>query len=368
MIKVAILMHHAESTYWFKKELITALISSGSEVHVVVPDARTLEGRLADGVKLHTITMERRGMNPRKDFSLYLAYCKKMKEIAPDVILTAAIKPNIYGNLAAQRLRIPVISNITGLGSTFHKEEGLLFTFVRILYSAAFRKTSHVIFENQGDADKMERYHLVRRDQILLVSGAGVNTERFSPIAVKRSRQEDGETVFLLIGRLMKEKGIEEFLNAAQRIRQSFSKASFRIMGMVEEERYLKEIEKASGVTYLGQLEDPREEIANADCIVLPSYHEGMANVLLEGAAMEKPLIASDIPGCREAIEEGVTGFLCQPRDVDSLVDAMHRFLELDQETRARMGKSGRQKMRKEFDRAIVVQQYLACVKEAVQG
>lgn len=364
MFTILFLMHHAESTYWFKKELIIALISAGYEVHILVPDAGTLEGRLVEGVKLHNIAIERRGVNPLKDLGLYRMYCKKIKEISPDVILTAAIKPNIYGNLAAQRFKVPVISNITGLGNTFQSKYGLLFLTVKLLYSVAFRKTRQVIFENSMNAGEMKGHGLVRQDQIVVVSGAGVNTQRFSPELIKRSRSLDDRIVFLMIGRLMREKGIGEFLEAAIQVHQTFPQASFRVIGMVEDEQYLNQIQDSDTVDYLGQLEDPREEIANADCVVLPSYHEGMANVLLEGAAMEKPLIASDIPGCREAVEEGVTGFLCIPRDVKSLIYAMYNILNMRPETRQKMGRAGRQKMLKEFDRTIVVNQYLSCIKE----
>lgn len=356
MKKILILMHHAESTYWFKRELIEKLIKSGCEVHVSVPDYQTIKERMPKGVIYHDTEINRRGINPLQDYKLYCEYKRMIAEIKPEGVYTVAIKPNIYGNIAAAKQKIPVISNVTGLGSTFQREKGLAFTLICLLYKKAFKQECKVVFENQGNAGKALKWGLLKPEQVIVSPGAGVNIVRFQPIEA----EEGAENIcFLLSARIMTEKGVGEFLQAANLLAPKYKDVKFRIIGMVEEELLLKEIQQNANVEYLGQLLDPRAEMSRAACIVLPSYHEGMANTLLEGAAMGKPLVATNINGCREAIEEGVTGYLCQPKDAKSLTTALEKIINLSTEERIQMGKKGREKIIREFNREDVVNIYI---------
>lgn len=355
-MKILFLMHHAESTLWFKRELIEKLLELGGEIHISVPNSEVIKSEIKGNITLHETKIKRRSMNPVSDLKLYFKYKKIINKVKPDVILTAAIKPNIYGNLAASKSKVPVISNVTGLGTTFQKQGSIKFNIVKLLYKKAFKTVEKVIFENIENRNLMIKNNLLMKEKVIVFSGAGVNLEKF----FDASKEHSGDTVyFLLVGRIMRDKGINEYMEAAKILNYKHENLKFGIIGMVEDEQLLKEISESDSVSYFGNLKDPREEIKKADCIVLPSYHEGMANTLLEGAAMGKPLIASDISGCREAIDNNITGFLCIPKDSKSLAEKMEKIILMTKEEREKMGEKGRNKMLIEFDRKKVVEKYI---------
>jgi glycosyltransferase involved in cell wall biosynthesis len=327
-LKILVLSNSAGGLYHFKLELLEALLGKGHDVFFCVPDKQdAMFVQLLETVGctyIHT-PMSRRGVNPIDDIMLVRQYQRVAKDVRPDVILSYTIKPNLYGSFVAARARIPIIMNITGLGSAL--QTGKLKSLVTRMYRYAGKHAAVVFFENKANMDWFLTNRLVAPEKTRLIPGSGVNLEKFRPLP---KINDDGVVRFLFIGRIMRDKGIEEYLAAAARIRRQHPDTEFQIVGSYEEERYREWLEGNDDVRYLGRSDDVREQIREVDCIVHPSYHEGMSNVLLEGAAMGKPLIASNIPGCREVIDDGVNGFVFEPRCVDDLVDKLERFLSMD--------------------------------------
>ena len=310
---------------------------------------------------IHT-SMSRRGINPLEDLRLISRYQRVVQTVSPDLILTYTIKPNVYGNYVGNRLGVPVITNVTGIGSSL--STGNLKYLVKRMYKYACDKASLVFFQNQGNLDFFLENNMVDPNKVRLIPGSGVNLDKFQPM--KKTNKADGIIRFLYIGRIMKDKGIQEYLEAANRITKQYSNTEFQILGSYEEEGYRELIEDNPRVRYLGRSDDVREQIREVDCIVHPSYHEGMSNVLLEGAAMGKPLLASNIPGCKEIVDHGLNGYLFKPKSVDSIVDRLKLFLELNDKERMEMGLASRRKVEKEFDRNLVVEAYLEAISEII--
>ena len=361
-LKILVLSNSAGGLYHFRSELLETLLGEGYDVFFCVPDIQdAMFVQLLETVGctyIHT-PMSRRGVNPLDDIRLARQYQKVVKEVRPDVILSYTIKPNLYGSFVAARARIPIIMNITGLGSAL--QTGKLKSLVTRMYRYAGKHAAVVFFQNKANMDWFLTNRLVAPEKTRLIPGSGVNLEKFRPLP---KINDDGVVRFLFIGRIMRDKGIEEYLAAAARIRRQHPYAEFQVVGRYEEERYREWLEGNDDVKYLGRSDDVREQIREADCIVHPSYHEGMSNALLEGAAMGKPLIASNIPGCREVIDEGVNGFVFEPRCVDDLVDKLERFLSMDCNAWAKMGMKSREKVEREFDRNLVVNAYLKAIEE----
>lgn len=361
-IKILILTNNAGGLYFFRNELILELISKKYEVHYSVPEVADNEYvvKLCEsGAVYHNTKIDRRGMNPFKDLNIIRSYSNLVKKIEPDVILTYTIKPNIYGIYVAYKHKIPVLMNITGIGSTLYS--GRLKRLIKYLYKRSCGKATHIFFQNSFNYDFFLKNNLVAREKTTLLPGSGVNLERFKP----QSKTTTTDKIrFLFLGRVMKEKGINEFIECASSIKCKFSNSEFTIVGDIEEPEYQEILEENKAVTYLGPSKDVREQIKEADCIINPTYHEGMSNVLQEAASMAKPLLGSNIPGCREIIEDGKNGFLFEPKSSDSLEKAIIKFIELSEEQKITMGKHSRLKVEKEFDRNIVVDTYMKIIKE----
>ena len=367
MKKILLISNHGGGFYNFKKELVEELLSTGYEVHFAVPYDEKVNGLKALGAEYHEIDIDRRGMNPLKDLSLTKQFIQLIKSVKPDCLVLHTIKPNIYASVAAGLYGIPYINNITGLGSAL-QVNGFMAKVLRLMYRTSLRKSSGIFFENAGNMQYFMKYKIGNPDRYIVVPGAGVNTVHYSPDQSKHKEEADPVT-FLYIARIMKEKGIEEFFDAAERMKEKEPNVRFQIIGWYDETGYknrMDQLLRDGVIEYHGVSSDTRAEMAKADCIVLPSYHEGMSNVLLEGAAMGLPLITTDIPGCREAVEAGKTGFLCKAKESGSLIDGMERFLALSPEERERMGLCGREKMVAEFDRRLVVERYTAAIRKAI--
>lgn len=362
MNKILILSNSAGGLYSFRIELIVELLNQGHDVYFVVPqpaENKKVKLIVNTGAKHIQIEMNRRGKNPFGELKLINDYKRVIKEVAPDVILTYTIKPNIYGSYVANKFKVPVIMNITGLGSSFANEK--LKIVVKRMYKYACDKAEVIFFQNKSNQDFFIVNNLVDEAKAKLIPGSGVNVEKFVPM---EKTVKDDVIRFLFIGRIMKEKGIEEYLQAAETITNKYLNVEFQILGSFEEERYKDMILHKTNekIRYLGSSYDVRKEIKEIDCIVHPSYHEGMSNVLLEGAAMGKPLIASDIPGCREIIEDGYNGYLFNVKSVKSLEQKLVQFIELDKKSRELMGINSRKKVEREFDRSIVIDAYIKAI------
>lgn len=322
-------------------------------VAVSVPDDVKKEELEARNFKVYKTPINRRGINPVEDFKLCLAYGRLMKEVKPDVVITYTIKPNIYGGLCAGLRRIPCIATITGLGTAFERKGPLLWLVV-LLYKIGLRKDKCIFFQNAANREIFRKYS-IRGKKDKLVMGSGVNLKKHHC----EPYPEGDETHFLYVGRVMKAKGIMEYLEAAKCLHSD--KVFFDIMGYCDEDYQgmLDDLEKHGVIRQLGFQTEVRPYLAAASAIVVPSFHEGMSNVLLEAAATGRPVIATKISGCMEAFEEGKTGFGFTPGHADELIEAMKKFLALSVEERGRMGLAGRRKMEAEFDREEIADAYM---------
>lgn len=352
MKEILILANHSGGLYDFRKDLIVELKKQASVTAVVPHNDRWEElHKLAD--RVIELPIERRGMNPIHDSKLFHQYRAMLKEVKPDLVLTYTIKPNIYGGLACRIAHTPYAVNITGLGSAI-ENGGWLKRFVLALYKPALKGAKVVFFENAGNRDTLVATGVVPNGRDIVLNGAGVNLEDYP----YQPYPQDGPVRFLFVGRVMHEKGVDELFTAAKRMKQEYGDGvEFHIVGSFEEayKPVMDELEKAGVVKYHGYQSDMKPFYAMASCIVLPSYHEGMSNVLLEAAASGRPLITSNVPGCREAVENNVSGYLCPAKEADALYDAMQRFTKLPESWRAEMGRRGRERMAQKFSKTAIV-------------
>lgn len=351
--RILVLANNDVGLYRFRKDLLVALLGAGHEVYISLPDGGFVSELVQLGCRFIDTPIERRGMNPIHDSKLFHQYRAILKEVKPDLVLTYTIKPNIYGGLACRMAHIPYAVNITGLGSAI-ENGGWLKKFVLALYKPALKGARAVFFENAGNRDTLAATGVVPKGRDVVLNGAGVNLEDYP----YQPYLQEGLVRFLFVGRVMHEKGVDELFAAAKRMKQEYGDGvEFHIVGSFEE-RYkplMDELEKAGVVKYHGYQSDMKRFYALASCVVLPSYHEGMSNVLLEAAASGRPLITSDISGCREAVEDGVSGYLCPAKDADALYGAMRRFAELPESWRGEMGRRGRERMEQRFSKTAIV-------------
>jgi glycosyltransferase involved in cell wall biosynthesis len=306
------------------------------------------------------VKVERSGVNPWADLGLLREYRRLLKRLRPAAYLGYTIKPNIYGAVAAASLGIPALPNVSGLGTAFIRD-GLLQHVVTGLYRVGFRRAPVVFFQNAEDRQLFVDRRIVRPDQARVLPGSGVDLERFAP-----APPAEGPPTFLLVARLLRDKGVIEFVEAARMLRPLLPDARFQLLGPIDEENrtgidraQLDDWVSGGAIDYLGTTDDVRPFIAAATAVVLPSYREGLPRSLLEAAAMARPLIAADVPGCRDVVEEGVNGYLCTVRDAASLAAAMRRLAQLPPEQRLAMGQAARRKVQDRFSEEIVVRAYL---------
>lgn len=350
--RIAILANQSGGLYDFRKDLIIALREK-AEVYAIVPHNDRWDELLHLADRVIELPIDRRGMNPLHDSKLFHQYRVILKEVKPDLVLTYTIKPNIYGGLACRMAHSPYAVNITGLGSAI-ENGGWLKKFVLALYKPALKGAKVIFFENAGNRDTLTATGVVPKGRDVVLNGAGVNLEDYP----YQPYSQEGPVRFLFVGRVMHEKGVDELFAAAKRMKQEYGDdVEFHIVGSFEEgyKPLMDELEQAGVVKYHGYQSDMKRFYALASCVVLPSYHEGMSNVLLEAAASGRPLITSDIPGCREAVEDGNSGYLCPAKDANALYGAMQRFMELPKDRRVELGRCGRERMKQKFSKTAVV-------------
>ncbi|MBP5173814.1 MAG: glycosyltransferase family 4 protein [Clostridia bacterium] len=353
--------------YRFRGDLISALLAAGHGVTVLLPDEEYADEIKSLGASLVLTPMDRRGMNPFRDLSLLRFYKKTFRELRPDAVVTYTVKPNIYAGRAAARLGIPFAANITGLGSAFEKP-GPLMTLVTLMYRSSLKKAGRVFFENSVNKQLFLDKKIVKKEQTVLLNGAGVNTEDFPPQPF--SGKTDGQPFrFLFIGRVMREKGIDELLLAMRILRDRGVGCVLDIVGIIEEDYKVKFAEAAAEgwLCDRGFQKDVRPFIAGCDCFVLPSWHEGMANTNLEASSSGRPVITTDIPGCREEVVDGVTGWLVPPKDAGTLAAAMEEAVSLPQERLAEMGSGGRCYVKEYFDKKKIVAETVGVINELIK-
>lgn len=356
MKKIVILGNHHVVLYNFRKELIQRLIRNGYQVIAVLPYVKEAEKLRDLGCELVDIPVERRGTNPIKDFELFLRYYKLLRKQRPDMVYTYTIKPNIYGGMACRFLKVPYLINVTGLGSAM-EGDGILQKITSCLYRMAVKKADCVFFQNEMNRQVFEERN-IRGKATELLPGSGVNLEYFSYTEMPSS----DKTEFVYISRVMKEKGIEQYLDAAEIVRKKYPETCFHILGFCEEryEEKLKDLQEKGVIEYHGMQDDVRKYLRHIHCLVHPSFYpEGMSNVCLEAAASGRAVITTRRYGCRETVDDGVTGYLVDEQNTEQLIDRIEKFILLPYEEKVQMGRAARNKMKQEFDRTRVVEAYM---------
>lgn len=364
--KVALIANTAWYIYNFRRGLIKELQQQGYSVVAIAPTDECAEKLAAIGTKFLPLPIDNKGTNPLKDLWFAFALRRLLRQERPRCVLTFTVKPNVFGAFAARSLGIPVIANISGLGTVFIKRNWVT-VVVWSLYRGALGLASKVFFQNPDDLELFVRSRLVDSSKTKLLPGSGVDVQWFSPPAP--SDLPHGSFRFLLLGRLLWDKGVGEFVDAAAQLRSKFPHCEFVLMGFTGTDNAtaiprskIEHWRKSGLMTYVPPAVDVRDQMAQAHCVVLPSYREGTPKALLEAASMAKPIITTDVPGCRQVVEDGTTGFLARVRDATDLAEKMERMVQLPESERKAMGLRGREKMIREFDERIVIREYLSAV------
>lgn len=353
-MKILILANNDVGLYQFRRELIAELLKKHTVI-ISLPYGELVKPLVEMGCEFIDTPVDRRGVNPVTDAGLCGHYLSMLKKQKPNLVITYTIKPNVYGGLCCRMLKIPYAANITGLGTAFQKK-GPLRTLVTVLYRTGLQAAQTVFFENCENRDIFRTEDIVRSGQCCLLNGAGVNTEHYSLLPYPA---DAGETRFLFIGRVMREKGVDELFSAMRQLIASGYSCSLDVLGGYEENYgdRIAAYQKEGWLRYHGYQKDVRPFIQQAHCFVLPSWHEGMANTNLECAASGRPIITTEIHGCMEAVEPGVTGLLCKKQDPASLYRVMREFSDLSYAEKKQMGLLGRERMKALFDKKNVVQE-----------
>lgn len=359
MRKILIIANNDVGLYKFRKELIEALLEE-YEVHIALPDGGFVKDLVEMGCVFHSTEFDCHGKNPISDFLLLKKYKSMIRKISPDVVLTYTIKPNIYGGWACASLKVPYICNITGLGIAV-ENKGILQIITTTLYRYALRRAKKVFFQNEYNLLFMKNKKVVRENYDVL-PGSGVNLKQYEPMPYPNNDTID----FIFVARVMKEKGIDQYLAAAEYISGKYSNVRFHVFGKCDEEykAVLQKKHSMGQVIYHGPVKDMLPIYEMSSCTVHPTYYpEGMSNVLLESCASARPIITTDRPGCREIIDDGINGFVCLQQNSNDLIEKIERFLALSVDERRVMGMNGRRKIEREFDRNIIVQKYLSEIR-----
>jgi glycosyltransferase involved in cell wall biosynthesis len=359
-MNILILTNNDVGLYKFRKELIETLLKD-HKVFISLPNGDFVSELIDMGCEFYECNFDRHGTNPLKELRQIFNYKKLIKHLKPDIVLTYTIKPNIYGGIVCTYLKIPFIVTITGLGAAV-ENGGIIQKITLTLYKLALRKAEMVFFQNSENLDFMLKHHVVKNNFCLL-PGSGVNLVYYK--LLEYPPQDVIE--FAFISRIMKEKGIDQYLDAAKYIRKKYPNTKFHVCGFCEDayEDKLKELNEKGIIIYHGMVRDVRTILKDIHCTIHPTYYpEGLSNVLLESCACGRPIITTDRSGCREVIEDGVNGFVCKQKDSEDLIKQIEKFIALPYEKKKEMGIAGRAKVEKEFDRQLVVNAYIKEIKK----
>lgn len=364
-MKIAITINTSWNIFNFRKGLVEALIQNGHSVFAVAPEDKYTLNLKELGCVYYPITMQNKGTNPFQDYRLYKDFKRIYKEISPDVILQYTIKPNIYGTLAAKSLHIPVINNVSGLGTIFINAKSISSIVGKMLYKIAFKYAHLVFFQNSDDLNLFLKLKLVRKQQTKVLPGSGVNLEKF-----KQTEIPYQPFVFLFVGRLLLDKGIVEFVQAAKEIKKSNPHVKFQVLGFHDDTKgNVSKIDLNNWINndiieYLGSTDDVYKYLKQATVVVLPSYREGTPKTLLEAASVGRPMIATNVPGCKEVVFENKNGYLCEAKNYKSLQKAFEKMLSLPFETLNMFGKNSRNLAEAKFDEKIIIDIYVKEIKK----
>lgn len=358
-MKILILANHYNTLRIFRRELIIALSKQNHEITIAIPQCDEENKSILEsyGSRVIFVDVDRRGTNPLKDFTLLKAYKNLISEVKPDKVITYTIKCNIYGGMACKKYDIPHYANITGLGSTF-QSKNILRKFISLLYKNALKRSRKIFFENVGNRDVLISDNIIKKEQAVVLPGAGVNLSEFPPTPYPDS---DVNINFLFVGRIMREKGVDELFDVIKKIKSIHKNVEFSFIGWYEDnyKSIVEELESNGLLVFYGFQADVKPFIAKSHCVILPSWHEGMSNTLLESSSMCRPIITSNIHGCKEAVVDSESGYLCEVKNADSLCSAVEKFLSLSHEEKQQMGRLGRKHMEHHFDKNDVVNKTL---------
>ena len=354
----------------FRSGLILKLVENGFEVIAVAPEDGYGKRLKHLGCRYIQLAMDNKGTHPVHDFQLMLGFLRVFLRERPDAILAYTVKPNVYASLAAQMAGVPVINNISGLGTAFIRG-GWMAALVSLLYRVGLSRSKRVFFQNDDDRTLFLEKVLVKRAQTDLLPGSGIDLAHFNAINYAAVEHNENDLVFLMVARLLWDKGVREYVEAARIVKKRYPETRFQLLGFLDVKNQTavprEDVElwvREGIVEYLGTSDDVRPFLAASDCVVLPSYREGTPRSLLEAAAMAKPLIATDVPGCREVVQEGVNGFLCEVCNAHDLADKMLQLIALPSQLRLLMGSQSRNMAETRFDEQIVIRKYLEVISE----
>ena len=358
-MRVLIIANADIGLYKFRKELLEELVKE-NEVYIALPKGEFYEDLLDIGCKYIITQLDRHGTNPVKELKTVFEYKKIIKRVKPEIVFTYTIKPNVYAGMACAALNIPYVANITGLGTAV-ENPGLMQVLTVNLYKYGLRKAQKVFFQNTENRDFFVKKGVVKKAYDLL-PGSGVNLKNYMV-----TEYPNGPTVdFVFVSRIMKEKGIEQYLEAAKEIKARHSETRFHICGFCEQnyEQVLKDMSDEGIIIYHGLVKDMSAIYKQMSCTIHPTYYpEGLSNVLLESSASGRPIITTNRSGCREVVDDGINGYVVEEKNSKDLIEKIELFLEKSVEERKQMGIAGRKKVEKEFNRQIVIDKYLAELK-----
>jgi len=379
--KVAFLSHLDLNLFLFRLSWMEALIEKGYEVYAIVPKGKFINEFHKYGIKTIEYAIDRGGLNPVSEFIVILKLYRIFKKEKFDILHTFTFKPNIYGAIAGELSGIPIIINqVTGLGSLY-AENNLRLRILRFvgsfLYCISFKIAKKVIFQNPDDLEDIK--HLLNINKAIIIRGTGVDINFFSSDKIVQSRTDElrkgysinkNSVIITLIARLIWHKGIKEFVEAANLLAKKYNNLLFLIVGWIDKgnstavtEAFIQEVQRSHYIRFLGEREDIKEILALTDIYTLPSYREGTPRTVLEAMAMSKPIITTDVPGCRQTVEDGLNGFLVLHKDSHALAQALEKLI-LDKDLREKMGKASRDKVVREFSDDVVIKQVLKLYKD----
>ena len=361
MSKILFLVNHDVVIYNFRLELAERLLAEGHRVIISSPYGERIDDLKELGCEYHEITMSRRGMNPIRELVLIHQYKKLIRQVSPDIVFSYTIKPNIYGAMACKSMKVPCVANITGLGTAV-ENGGIIQKITTLLYKYAFSEIQRVYFQN---TENMQFFidRNIAVDKHDLLPGSGVNLQRFCPLEYP----SDEKIEFAFVSRIMREKGVDQYLEAAEYLRKKYPNTVFHVCGFCEQayEDRLRELHEKGIIIYHGMLKDIKPLMKDVHCTIHPTYYpEGISNVLLESCALARPIITTNRSGCREVVDDGVNGYVVKEKDSVDLIEKIESFLRLSHEQKQNMGLMGRAKVERQFDRNIVVEKYLSEVRK----
>ena len=373
--KIVMSVNTAWNIHNFRSGLVKALIRHGYDIMVMAPDDEYSQRLAPLGCRFKLLPMDNNGTSPSRDLALLIKYWRVLQSVRPLVYLGYTIKPNVYGSIAAHGLGVPVINNIAGLGATFIRNT-ILTVLVKRLYRISLRRSERVFFQNSDDRNLFVQAGLAQASVAEVLPGSGIDLRHFLPSPPPPLHGRGFR--FLMMSRMLRDKGVEEFAAAAEIVLQHFPGLQFQLLGAVDTKNpnsipleTIRKWERRGLVRYLNETDDVRPYLANADCIVLPSYREGVPRSLLEAAAMARPIIASNVVGCKDVVDHNFNGFLCKVKDPADLAEKMIEMIGRSPDQRWEMGMNGRRKVASQFDENIVIARYLNAIGQieaAAQG